>query len=480
MKLTLIHPCLGRIPGRSYVRSWQMEPLPPAYIAALTPRDVEVRFYDDRLEPIPYDEPTDLVAISVETYTAKRAYQIASEYRRRGVPVAMGGFHASLRPEEVLEYAEIVVAGEAEEIWPQVIEDFRRGTPRRGAPHLGAVRRFYRSDGRARLGSLTPDRSIFAGKRYLGIGLIEGTRGCSFRCDFCAVTKVFGGSQTRREIGAVLEEIRRLRDRKKLFFFVDDNIASDPAEAREFYRALAPLGIRWVSQASITAAKDEGLLRIMHESGCQAVLVGFESMNADNLRIMNKSWNQTAFGYDEAVARFHRHRIRLYGTFVFGYGQDTLTTFAEVVDFCIRNRIFMAAFNHLTPFPNTPLYDRLEREGRLLYDKWWLDERYHYGQVPFRTALDPRTIQNECVRARKEFYGLRSIVSRLRSRLNWSDPFMLRNYWFINLLLRHEATQREDYPLGDLSFRGPLEKVDLRAWPAVELDPLAGMSQEGA
>ncbi|HLB50077.1 MAG TPA: cobalamin-dependent protein, partial [Anaerolineales bacterium] len=128
MKLTLIHPCIGRRVGQPYIRTWQMEPLPPAVIAGLTPREVDVTFYDDRMELIPFDEPTDLVAISVETYTAKRAYQIASEYRRRGVPVVMGGFHATLCPEEVSQYAEAVVIGEAEEVWDQVLRDAERGT----------------------------------------------------------------------------------------------------------------------------------------------------------------------------------------------------------------------------------------------------------------------------------------------------------------------------------------------------------------
>src|SRR3954464_5324151 len=142
MKLTIIHPCIGRRRGdRGYVRSWQMEPLPAATLAGLTPRDVEVRFYDDRMETIPYDEPTDLVALSVETYTAKRAYQIASEYRKRNVPIVMGGFHASLCPEEVARYADSAVVGEAEVLWPRVLDDARHG----------CLEKIYRSQSRPSL-----------------------------------------------------------------------------------------------------------------------------------------------------------------------------------------------------------------------------------------------------------------------------------------------------------------------------------------
>src|SRR6184192_1418898 len=129
MRLTLVHPCIGRRRGQPYIRTWQMEPLAPATLAGLTPksRDTDIRFYDDRTESIPFDEPTDLVALSVDTYTAKRSYQIASEFRRRGVPVVMSGFHPYTAPDEVIEYADSIVVGVAEGLWPKVVDDFRNG-----------------------------------------------------------------------------------------------------------------------------------------------------------------------------------------------------------------------------------------------------------------------------------------------------------------------------------------------------------------
>src|SRR3954451_13285331 len=173
MRLTLVHPAVGRRPGVNYMRTWQMEPLPIAVLAALTPTDVEIAFHDDRMEAIPFDRPTDLVAIPVETYTAKRAYQIASEYRKRRVPVVMGGFHASLMPDEVARFAESVVIGEAEALWPRVIDDARHGR----------LEKIYRQQGRPSLAGMNPDRSIFRGKRYLPIGLVEAGRGCHFKCE---------------------------------------------------------------------------------------------------------------------------------------------------------------------------------------------------------------------------------------------------------------------------------------------------------
>lgn len=174
-RLTLIHPAIGHRAGEDYIRSWQMEPLPAAALAGLTPRDVDVRFYDDRLEAIPYDEPTDAVALSVETYTARRAYQIAGEFRRRKVPVIMGGFHATLVPEEVERYAEAVVVGQAESLWPDVLDDLR----------FSRLRKRYKADRPPPLDQVRVDRSIFRGKRYLPIALIETGRGCPYACSLC-------------------------------------------------------------------------------------------------------------------------------------------------------------------------------------------------------------------------------------------------------------------------------------------------------
>lgn len=447
MRITLIHPCVGRKVGQPYIRTWQMEPLPAATLAGLTPRDVDVKFYDDRMEQIPFDEPTDLVALSVETYTARRSYQIASEYRRRGVPVVMGGFHASLCPDEVARYAESVVVGEAEALWPQVVDDARHGR----------LEKFYRATGRTSLAGLRPDRSIFRGKRYLNIGLIEAGRGCHFKCEFCAVQTVFESTQTRRPIDQILDEVRALKDTKKFFFFVDDNITSNLRQAKEFFRALIPLGIRWVSQASINAAHDEEFLDLLVRSGCQGVLIGFESLNPANLSLMNKTFNTARGGFEKALENLRRHRIRVYGTFIFGYDGDTPESFGPTLDFAERHALYIAAFNHLTPFPGTPLYDRLAREGRLLYDAWWLDPRYSYNRIPFTPrGMAPDDLQRACLDTRHRFYSWPSIMRRGISGANRANAFMWRNFYVINAMHRNDVSLRDHYPLGDEAWQGPL------------------------
>lgn len=464
MRLTLVHPCVGRRRGEPYIRTWQMEPLAPATIAGLTPRDREttIRFYDDRTESIPFGEPADLVAMSVETYTAKRAYQIASEYRRRGVPVVMGGFHPTLVPDEAVEYAESIVIGEAESLWPQLVEDFR----------AGRLKRVYRGSSRPALTGLRPDRSIFAGKRYLPVGLVEAGRGCHFRCEFCAVQAYFSNTQTRRPTDEIIEEIRRIR--KPLIFFVDDNITSNMDQAKDFFRALIPLKVRWVSQASINAAHDEEFLRLIKASGCQGLLIGFESLNPDNLQRMFKSFNTMRGGYERALANLKRHEIPLYATFIVGYDEDDGDAVEQTLAFAARHRFYIVAFNHLTPFPGTPLYNRLQREDRLLYDRWWLDPAYRYGMVPYAPRrMSAAAVQERCIEARRRFYGLSSIFRRSGNfALNRRSLFMWSHFFSINLLFRAEVMQRKDFPLGDEAYDAPL----LKAAPAPRLESQLAVS----
>jgi len=452
MRVTIIHPCIVRRAGdRSYIRTWQMESLPAATLAGLTPKDVEVRFYDDRMELIPFDEPTDLVAISVETYTAKRAYQIASEYRRRKTPVVMGGFHAMLVPDEVAQYAEAVIVGEAENQWQSVIDDARCGT----------LKKIYKADARPSLAKLKPARSIFRGKRYLPIGLVEAGRGCHFQCEFCAVQTVFGATQTRRPVDDILAEIEDVKNDRKLFFFVDDNITSNLNQAKEFFRALIGAKIRWVSQASVNAAHDEEFLELLVRSGCMGVLIGFESLNTENLKDMNKSFNMMRGGFTKALENLRKHRIRVYGTFIFGYDRDTPESFQQTVRFARSNSMYIAAFNHLTPFPGTPLYKRLEADGRLLYHAWWLDDRYKYNHIPFTPAgMDPSELQRCCLEARREFYSWRSIFCRGFDPVNRADGFMWRNFYLINAMHRGDVSTRDGYPLGDESWPGPLLRAN--------------------
>jgi radical SAM superfamily enzyme YgiQ (UPF0313 family) len=447
MHLTLIHPAIGHRAGASYIRTWQMEPLPIAALAGLTPRDVGVAFHDDRMEPVPFDAPTDAVAIPVETYTAARAYQIASEYRKRGVPVVMGGFHATLATEEVARFAEAVVVGEAESVWPRVVDDLAHGT----------LQPIYRGE-RRDLSEARYDRRLFRGKRYLPIGLVETGRGCRFPCEFCAIQTFFDRTHRSRPIEHVVAEIAQLAPEKRVFFFVDDNFAGDLAAARPLLAELEKLGVRWITQMSIDAAHDEDFLDALRRAGCRGVLIGFESLDEENLRRMNKRFNTMKGGFRRALANLRRHSIFVYGTFIFGYENDTHASFDAAVDFATEEGMYIAAFNHLTPFPGTPLYRRLQSENRLRFESWWIDPEYRYNALPFvPRSLTPGEVTQGCVAARRRFYAWRSIAQR--SLHHWRDAYVFRNFFLVNAMHRREITQRDGYPLGDETWSGELVEV---------------------
>ncbi len=438
MRLTLIYPSVGRKERTPYVRAWRMEPLSMALLASLTPADVDVRFFDDRVEEIDFDHPTDLVAISVETFTALRAYKIAREFRARGVPVVMGGYHATLVPDEVAQEADAIVIGDAEGVWAEVLDDARRRQ----------LKPVYRARGRRSLAGLRPRRELFRGKPYQNVTLVESARGCNFKCDFCSITAFHHAAQHHRPAADVAAEMAATGSRR--FFIVDDNLVSQPAQARELCRALAPLKVHWVGQASIHIAHDDELLRLMAASGCLGVLIGMESLDPANLRSMGKEWNIAHGDYAENLRRFREHGLAVYGTFVFGYDNDDRALIQRSIDFAREQQLFLAAFNHLVPFPGTPLYHRLEREGRLTKPRWWLDPNSRVGEVSFRpNKLAPEELEELCLDARRQFYGWSSIWERMWDRrANARNLLMAGVYIGLNLGAHFDIDRRQGLQLG--------------------------------
>lgn len=440
MKITLVKPNIGRRGNRVYVDEGRMEPLQLGVLAALAPPDAEVTLYDDRVEAIHYDEPTDLVAITVETFTARRAYEISAEYRARGVPVIMGGFQPTLAPEECARHADSVYIGDAEHRWPEAIEDARRGAlkPRYDAP-VGVAHP-----------GLLPRRDLFAGKGYLPLTLMQFTRGCLYRCRFCAVSRYFGARAYHREVSEVVREIEA-QDRR-LIFFVDDNIAADHAALKELCRALRPLGIRWVSQASIDMAHDPELLDLMMESGCLGNVVGFESLDRRALRSLRKSPNLARFDeFRGQLAALRGHGMQLWASFALGSDFETEQSVADTLDFALANKFAFAAFNILMPYPGTPLYRDLAAEGRLLYGgKWWLHPDYRFNYASFvPTLMTPEQLTNACLRARTVFNSPASILRRAFDfRTNMSSPYRLGLYLQFNPLFRREVFKKHGMNFG--------------------------------
>ena len=351
--------------------------------------------------------------------------------------MVIGGYHATLCPDETSEHADAVCIGEAESVWPAILQDAARGQ----------LQPFYRGDRSRPLDGLVPDRRIFKGKNYLPVALVETSRGCPFQCNFCSIGAVFQGTYRRRPVQEIVEELRQVHD--KYVFFVDDNIVGDPAGARELFEAIAPLKIQWMSQGSLHALRDESLVRQMAKSGCMGLLVGFESLNRQNLAAMGKRINRVD-EYRAALDCLRRAGVFVYGTFIFGYPFDTTESFEESVRFAKKENLFLAAFNHLVPFPGTPLYRELAATGRLQYPQWWLHEDYRFGQVPFHpAAMEAIEIEENCHRARSSFYTWGSILRRsLDFKTNSPTPGRAWAFWMLNWMLRRELSQKAGIPLG--------------------------------
>lgn len=436
MKITFILPAIGKKSGQKYIGTWKMEPLTIAVLKALTPSEVETELFDDRIELINYETQTDLVCITVETYTARRSYKIAEKFRERKIPVVMGGYHATLCPEEVSKYCDSVLVGNAETVWKNMLHNLKNGE----------LKKIYY--GQTAEYDIQPDKSIFNGKKYLPVSLVETGRGCCHSCEFCSISKFYCSKYYCRDHSLIVDDIKK--SEHKYTFLVDDNLVADRNNAMRLFEEITPLNIKWAGQGTLSMAKDEKLLHTMKKSGCEIILIGFESLNKENLQQMNKSFNYAIGERDELVKRIHDAGIGIYATFVFGYDNDDERTINEAVEFAKKHNMYTAAFNHLLPFPNTALYERLKNEKRLLYDKWWLAEGFNYGEVAFQPKLlSAEKLSRLCRDARKEFSTPKTVLSRGFSSLGRTSPLMWGLFWAMNLRLGEEIDQKMNVPIGE-------------------------------
>jgi len=441
MKVTFILPAIGKKPGSRYIKTWQtMEPLTISTLKTLTPDDVETEFFDDRIELVDFDTQTDLVAISVEIYTARRAYMIADRFRARGVTVVLGGYHTTLNPDEASQHADSILVGNAEGVWARMIDDYRHD--RLGEKYMGG----------ASFSSLLPDRSIFSGKKYSRMGVVETGRGCNHKCEFCAITAFHKAKYHRKPIEDVVRDIEQAQKQgKDLFFFADDNIVADHKYAVDLFKALTPLKIKWTGQGTLTMARNDDLLYWMRKSGCAVILIGYESLNEGNLDQMQKGWSAKLGEMDELTEKIHAAGLSIYATFVCGFDHDSRELYDRTVEFAMKHKFFFAAFNHLLTLPGTDIYARLLGEGKIIRDKWWLDSDYRYGDITFTPAsFTPKQLTAECRRARKIFYSFPNILRRSGAVLTRArDPILYFYFWYLNLKLQQEVDGKLGLPMGD-------------------------------
>ncbi len=359
---------------RSVIKQSQfaIPPLSLMILSSINVPRVEQSICDIRFEEFPFDKTWDLVGISVQTGMARKAFTLADQLRSRGITVVLGGAHVTLFTESCKPHADILVLGEADDLWKEVLIDL---TAERLKP-------LYQSSSFPDLNiSRAVSKRSLIKNRYFTTNLIQTGRGCQYNCDFCNVHLLNGHTLRRRAIADVVSEVERFKlHDQRIFFFVDDSINADPLYAQELFRQLTPLKIRWFGQATTTLGQQHELLEIFSRSGCQALLVGIESIETKSRNAHKKNQNR-AGELVSAIKTIREAGISLYGSFIYGLDGDTLDTPAAILDFINQTQLDVPGINILRPIPGTQVFERLREEGRLLFDPLDVTAyRYSFGQ----------------------------------------------------------------------------------------------------
>lgn len=394
-------------------------------LAAYTPKHWDVIHTDEIVQSVNYDREVDVIGITANTAAAPHAYQLAKEFRKRGRKVVIGGPHATLLPEEVMLHADAVVVGEGELVWPKLLQDFEKGE----------LQPIYRSCELPDLQSMPRPRwDLIKGSVY-GKGVTIASRGCPFACDYCTIPAMYQRKMRYRPVQDIVEELKCMPGRALIFW--DDNIGANRAYAKELFKAITPYKRWWTSQATADVAFDDEFMELAATSGCKALFLGLETISQQSLHAANKQHNQVKH-YEEIIRRFHYYRIAVQAGTVFGFDHDDKTIFRTTVEFYRQIGIDSATIRVLIPFPNTPLFRKLDAEGRILTRDW---SKYNGKKhVVYQPALmSPEELLMGTEWAARQFYSLPSIAERMwksKTGLWWNIP---RNLGY-HLALRNFGT----------------------------------------
>lgn len=424
MRVLLIQPSRyrdGRLDKRK--RRWLLGMTLP-YLAALVPSDIQVEIKDDLLEEITFQEKTDLVALTCMSHQADRAYEIARGFRRRGIPVVMGGFHATLAPDECQEQVDALVLGEAEEAWPRLLRDFQAGRmqPRYQAPELSSLRQLP-----------VPRYELLDLKKYKLLNIpSQTTRGCPFNCSYCEVTQVYGGRFRHRPVDEVIHEIMEIRrlTGSEFIYFVDDNFVANRRHAMAIMEKLIPLKLIYGCLATASVGDDPEVLDLMARSGCLHVNIGMESISPASLKAIKKKQNRVS-EYERQFKALRQRGIGFSVNVMFGLDGDGPDIFATTVDFLIRVKAPVSFMFILAPRPGTRVREELLREGRIFDHDW-------SNYCGFKVVYEPkhmtvRQLEEGYWRANRQFYSLPGILQRQTPHLySWHMlPFNLYFAWCV-------------------------------------------------
>jgi radical SAM superfamily enzyme YgiQ (UPF0313 family) len=438
MKLTLISPLFNRDYGLTKQKIFAFPPLNLPIVASLTPPEVDVEIVDENIEHWDYDKKMgDLVGITAMTAQAPRAYEIAGEMKKRGAKVVLGGIHPTALPDEAALYSDSVIVGEAETIWPRVLDDFCKNR----------LQKIYRQDGRPSLANMPiPRRDLLSDSGYLFKNTIQVFRGCKFNCSFCSVSRFFGRSYRMRPIPEVIAEIELLRGNsaaKRFFGFLDDNIVGDENYSEQLFQKLIPLHIIWAGQATLDVVDMPGMVPLMAKSGCRGLFIGLESSNPLSLKEAKKKWLRPE-EFRAKIDYLHDHGIMVEGAFIVGFDSDEESVFEESVEFADTIGVDAAQFSILTPFPGTELFSKLDGEGRILVHDW---SKYGVDEVVYQPKkITPEKLQEGYHWAWREFYSRKKIAKRvLRAYKMWKSllPLLIFQLQYRTLIRNREEIRKK-------------------------------------
>ena len=370
------------------------------HLAALTPRKHDVKIVNENYDDIDFNEKVDLVGITSYTMTAPRAYEIADEFRKRGVKVILGGYHPTALPEEAKQHADSVILGLAENSWPRAVEDMEKGK----------LKPFYERDLDFDVEKIPPlRRDLIRHNPFLGA--IQTTKGCPHKCEFCAISSFCGSIVKQRPIKNVIEEIKNMPN--KMFVIHDPHLTLNKKYAVELFKEMIRQKIKkkWVANGTtnVLANADEKFLKLARKAGCVEWFVGFESVNQEALNHINKKHNKVET-FRTLIKNLHKFNMTVQGGIIFGFDEDTPDVFDATIETINSWDLDVLEVNILTPYPGTRLFDRLEKEGRILTKNWSL---YNQVDVVFQPKnLTPKELREGARKVAKEFYSMGNIISR--------------------------------------------------------------------
>jgi len=444
----LINPFYPKDPHASFGKHVLTPTLALTSVASATPPDWTVAYWDENLlqGPPPWEPFPQVVGISVHLTFANRAYELARWYRERGAKVILGGLHVLSCPEEAAPHADALAIGDGVQIWPQILRDIAIGSLL--SEYHGDYRRPYRDDP-------APRRDLLPRRSFLTTSSLIATRGCHNRCGFCYLaTKGLHMPYLVRDVEQIVAEFTA--DAQPYGVFVDNNLGSRPEYLRRLCHALRPVRKIWSAAVSIDVTDDPDLVREMALAGCTGVFVGFESLQNDNLVAANKKSPRTE-EYAQRVEVFHRNGVQVNGSFVLGFDHDRPDVFETTVAWIEQQRLECATFHILTPYPGTPLFEQMEREGRLLHKQW---ELYDTGHVVFQPKqMTPAELATGYAWCYRRLFSHRSIWRRRPRDWRSVPPYLAMSYlykrsnlfWY--LLIRHRLTHLVWQPLVEITRR---------------------------